>query len=48
MKAAVRASTAARFEAEREASASRFAKHVVEPRVQDMLKVYVQMISSKN
>ena len=47
MKAAVRAATVARFEAEREASARRFSKLVVEPSVQDMLKIYVEAISSK-
>ena len=48
MKAAVRASTVARFAAEREASARRFSKLCVEPKVQDMLKLYVEAISSKN
>ena len=47
MKAAVRAATVARFEAEREASARRFSGLVVEPRTQDMLKIYVEAISSK-
>ena len=44
----MRAPTVARFKAERESAARQFAKLVVEPRVQDMVKLYVEAISSKN
>lgn len=47
-KAAMRAPTVARFKAEQESAARQFAKLVVEPRVQDMVKLYVEAISSKN